>query len=260
MFFLIYLAYFIDFQLSIMYDGRRGSCKYDEWGYFQSEGVNVTVYPSLCHNNGTLYNGNWELGANIGASILQRKIDCNYCWYFQCVVTVDSNLYRCGISKLTVVPCPGAQTWPGHQDMSTSEARNYVICCFVMSTCGTFLVFRHCNGPHHCHVMCYVALIMSDKQSSYDDFYITTPPTHQPTAITYHGRVDPNLHWNSTTPTWRRFYFWKQMEALFRDWISKWNYYIPWHDVSQLIPTMNFNAPHNTQNWEPSSSLSLLKL
>ena len=80
MFFLIYLAYFIDFQSSIMYDGRvggawggGGSCKYDEWGYFQSEGVNVTVYPSLCHYNGSLYNGNWELGANIGAIILLRK-------------------------------------------------------------------------------------------------------------------------------------------------------------------------------------------
>ena len=53
--------------------GGGGSCKYDEWGYFQSEGVNVTVYPSLCHYNGTLYNGNWELGANIGAIILRRK-------------------------------------------------------------------------------------------------------------------------------------------------------------------------------------------
>ena len=166
--------------------GGGGSCKYDEWGYFQSEGVNVTVYPSLCHYNGTLYNGNWELGANIGAIILGGKIDCNYCWDMKCVLTLtlrlDSNLYRCGIIKLTLVR--GTKTWPGHQDMSTSEARKYVICCFVMSTCVTFLIFSNCNGPHHCHVMCHVTLIMSAKQSSYDDFYVTNP--RNPLELTHH--------------------------------------------------------------------------
>ena len=51
----------------------RGGWKYDERGYFQSEGVTVTVYPSLCHYNGTQYNGNWDSGANIAAIILRSK-------------------------------------------------------------------------------------------------------------------------------------------------------------------------------------------
>ena len=141
----------------------------------------------------------------------------------------------------------GTKTWTGQQDMSTSEARKYVICCFVMSTCVTFLIFRHCNGPHQCHVMCHVALIMSAKQSSYDDFDITTP-RNQPTQQLMLGELTQSSAGTLQLPRKGVFTFENKWSPSGEIESQSETIIPPWHDVSQLIPTMNFNAPHNTQD------------
>ena len=74
-----------------------------------------------------------------------------------------------------------------------------------------------------------------------------------PTAVF----IDPCLEgW--AAPTWRRFYTWNK-------WTQSWEIesqsetIIPWHDVSQVIPTMNFNTQLTANTLSPSTVSSPLE-
>ena len=89
---------------------------------------------------------------------------------------------------------------------------------------------------------------MSAKQSSYDDFDITTP-RNQPTQQLMLGELTQSSAalelYNSHV---KAFLHLKTNGASLERLNLKVKLLSPWHDSSELIPTMNFNAPHNTPN------------
>ena len=109
-----------------------GSSKYDEWSHFQSEGVTATVYPGLCHYNGTGCNGNWGLGPSVIASdpLFRGNIKTQLQLLSgELCAGLDTNLYRCGIIKLTQT-----KTWPGQCVKQWSKEISDMLLCNVNMT------------------------------------------------------------------------------------------------------------------------------
>ena len=215
--------------------------------HFQSEGVTVTVYPDLRRYNGTRYNGNWDLGANIGHVLQERKY-----WNWT-LINVEP---QCVCWYWTVI-CTDVALWslPRHLELtrtrnvlSGTEARQNLIRGFVMSTCVTFLLFTNCMSCTELSLQARQYEVTSVKSLRLDihlSHVLCLCMEIRVTALWSHFCLHRSVSARSTTtpqlPRGGVFTFenkWSQSWEI----ESQSETIIPWHDVSQLIPTMNFNT------------------